>query len=102
MSTLTHGVGISPGAAYGEAVSVQTTVDAVSRIWEQVLEVQVGPDTDFFDVGGHSFLAMRIVALLGAELSAEVPVTLVFDHPRLGDFAAAVAQAVGAGTANPR
>jgi amino acid adenylation domain-containing protein len=50
----------------------------------------VSPDTDFFAVGGHSLLALRLAARINDVLALDVPSAIVFDHPRLADLAAAV------------
>ncbi|MEV7548727.1 amino acid adenylation domain-containing protein [Amycolatopsis sp. NPDC089917] len=55
-----------------------------------------GPEDDFFRFGGHSLLAMRLSARLGAEFGVDVPIATVFDTPtpagligRLDDLAPA-------------
>ncbi|WP_410664996.1 amino acid adenylation domain-containing protein [Amycolatopsis sp. lyj-84] len=40
-----------------------------------------GPGDDFFRFGGHSLLAMRLSARLGAEFGVDVPIAAVFDAP---------------------
>ncbi|NDD31356.1 MAG: amino acid adenylation domain-containing protein, partial [Proteobacteria bacterium] len=46
-----------------------------------------GLEADFFALGGHSLLATRFTARLRKELGIDVPVRLVFEHPRLLDLA---------------
>lgn len=48
------------------------------------------PHDDFFSVGGDSLVGMHLVARVGRELNLPVRVTLLFQYPVLGDFAAAV------------
>ncbi len=38
------------------------------------------PDANFFTIGGHSLLAVRLAALLGERLGREVPLPLLFAH----------------------
>ncbi|MFP5022126.1 amino acid adenylation domain-containing protein [Pseudonocardia phyllosphaerae] len=60
---------------------------AEARLCAAVAEVldlpvdAVGPDDDFFALGGHSLTAIRLVARLGAERDARVPLRAVFDAP---------------------
>ena len=43
---------------------------ALVRIWREVLEVRgLGVHDNFFDVGGHSLLAMRLVSRITADLT---------------------------------
>jgi hypothetical protein len=57
--------------------------------WAGVLELpEVFASDDFFVLGGHSFAAVRVAGRLREALEIPVPVRLLFDHPRLADFAA--------------
>uniref|UniRef100_UPI002A80971A non-ribosomal peptide synthetase n=1 Tax=Streptomyces sp. CRN 30 TaxID=3075613 RepID=UPI002A80971A len=54
------------------------------RLFEDVLRLPadtVGADANFFDLGGDSLLATRLLARLRAETGAEVPITALFDGP---------------------
>ncbi len=60
-------------------------------VWSRVLGVdRIGLDDDFFALGGASLAALETVAAVERRLSVELPDALVFDHRRLGAFAAAV------------
>jgi amino acid adenylation domain-containing protein len=66
----------------------------VAAVWSFVLSTaDVGLDDDFFQLGGHSLLALQIVGRLRAEFGIDVPLRALFEHPRLEDFARAVAEA---------
>ncbi|MER5354803.1 amino acid adenylation domain-containing protein [Kitasatospora sp. NPDC002551] len=61
----------------------------VAEVWEAVLGVaEVGAHDDFFALGGHSLAATRVTGRLTAALELDLPVRLLFEHPRLADFAA--------------
>ncbi|MGW1726784.1 amino acid adenylation domain-containing protein [Streptomyces sp. NPDC002306] len=63
----------------------------VADVWAAVLDVSpVWRDDQFFALGGHSLAATRVVGRLREALDLPVSVQLLFDHPVLGDFAAAV------------
>ncbi|MEU0133201.1 amino acid adenylation domain-containing protein [Streptomyces sp. NPDC006296] len=54
------------------------------RLFEDVLRLPpgtVGVDANFFDLGGDSLSATRLLARLRAETRIEVPITAVFDGP---------------------
>ncbi len=58
------------------------TEEVVRRLWAEVLFVErVGPDDDFFALGGHSIKAILLVAKLRAALKATVTIRDLFDNP---------------------
>jgi acyl-coenzyme A synthetase/AMP-(fatty) acid ligase/acyl carrier protein len=70
--------------------------EAVAAIWRNVLGLDViGVHDDFFALGGHSLAATQIVARLEAAYYAELPVTLIFEHPTIAEAAAALTDALG-------
>jgi amino acid adenylation domain-containing protein len=60
----------------------------LAQIWAHVLRVErVGIHDNFFDLGGHSLLVMRVIAQLREVLQIELPLRLLFEVPNLADFA---------------
>jgi amino acid adenylation domain-containing protein len=79
---------VPPAARCGGPPSSELECE-LARIWHEAIECpEAGVDDDFFDVGGHSLLAPRVVAAVHARLGLTVPLRSVFEHSRLGDFAA--------------
>ncbi|MCP4660045.1 MAG: AMP-binding protein, partial [bacterium] len=63
----------------------------VAGIWSEVLGIdRVGRNDHFFALGGHSLLATKVFARLNESLGIELPLPLIFDAARLGEFAARI------------
>ena len=73
----------------------------LSSVWEDFLGVaRVGMHDNFFHLGGHSLLAVRVMLRLRQLLQRELPLTLLFKAPTVGELAQAL-QADGAVPASP-
>ncbi|MCP4657458.1 MAG: amino acid adenylation domain-containing protein, partial [bacterium] len=63
----------------------------LARTWSEVLgRERVGLGDDFFALGGHSLVATRVFARLNEALASELPLSLIFDAPELGELAARI------------
>jgi len=63
----------------------------IAGIWESVLNnAPVGILDNFFEIGGHSLTATRIVLRLARELQVELRLRDIFAHPTISDLAAAI------------
>jgi acyl-coenzyme A synthetase/AMP-(fatty) acid ligase/acyl carrier protein len=60
----------------------------ISDIWAEVLEVpQVGLHHNFFDLGGHSLLLIRVQSSLEKRLNAHIPIIELFKHTTVASLA---------------
>ncbi|MCB1853171.1 MAG: hypothetical protein KDI83_20755, partial [Gammaproteobacteria bacterium] len=60
----------------------------IAGVWQEFLGIgRVGILDDFFALGGHSLLSLRIVSRLNTELELELPVNVIFEHPTIADLA---------------
>ncbi|WP_459965279.1 amino acid adenylation domain-containing protein, partial [Mycobacterium avium] len=85
----------APDYAAGEYRAPDSpTEEILAGIYAEVLGVQrVGVDDSFFDLGGDSISAMRLIAAVNAALNADLPVRTVFEAPTV----AALAPRIGEG-----
>ncbi|MEV7579172.1 amino acid adenylation domain-containing protein [Streptomyces erythrochromogenes] len=68
-----------PGPA---AVPGGSTEDRVRALYAEVLDRdEVGPDDNFFALGGHSLLVTRLISRIRAELGRELKIRQLFQHP---------------------
>ncbi|MCP3059808.1 non-ribosomal peptide synthase/polyketide synthase [Myxococcus sp. K38C18041901] len=81
------------------APSAAGTVEALLRgIWEDLLERRL-PDEDasFFALGGHSLMAVRLMARIDAALQVHLPVSALFESPTFREMAARIERLRGEG-----
>jgi amino acid adenylation domain-containing protein len=81
-----------PAPEYRDVDRYRAPADPIEQtlagLYAQILGVErVGVDDSFFDLGGHSLTAMRLVARVQAELGVDVPVQTVFDEPTVARLA---------------
>ena len=80
-------------AVQAEFVAPRTAAEEqVASIWRDVLHVeQVGVHDDFFDVGGHSLLAMRVAGRLHSATGVRIPFRELFTLRTVESLAARIA-----------
>lgn len=77
--------------AGSEASSSDELETHAARIWKEVLGADKIMLTDnFFEVGGHSLLAIQVLARVKEWLGIEVPLRVMFETPTLADFVRAI------------
>jgi amino acid adenylation domain-containing protein len=83
-----------PDASHSQQVWIAPVTELeqqVAAVWAEVLGTErVGLSDHFFEMGGHSLLAMQVVSRLRHVLGREVPLKLIFEQSRLEGFAAAL------------
>ncbi|APE42970.1 polyketide synthase [Sulfitobacter alexandrii] len=74
--------------------------ERLAEMWEGLLGVSpVGVEDSFFDLGGHSLIAVRLFASVKREFKVEFPISVLFEAPTIGKCAALIAAETGsAGT----
>ncbi|MFD7503692.1 amino acid adenylation domain-containing protein [Streptomyces sp. NPDC059850] len=72
--------------------------EAVAALFRDVLRLpHVDADDSFFDIGGHSLLAVRLADRMRTVLDADVTVSAIFEHPTPRQLADRLARSEGLG-----
>ncbi|WUH89174.1 amino acid adenylation domain-containing protein [Streptomyces sp. NBC_00433] len=84
------------GAAAADGEPGGSTAVRLAELWRELLEADaVGPESDFFALGGNSLLALRLVNRVDAEFGVALRFGEIFETPTLR----ALAERVGQGAA---
>jgi acyl carrier protein len=59
------------------------------QAWERILQIPVTAETDFFESGGHSLLAVELSIAIEELTGVEPPLDLVYRLRTFGAYAAA-------------
>ena len=52
----------------------------MTEIWQELLGIEkVGIEDNFFEIGGHSLLAMRLISMIRTRLELEVEIKDIFE-----------------------
>ncbi|MFE9674083.1 amino acid adenylation domain-containing protein [Streptomyces sp. NPDC006259] len=87
-AALTAATNPAPAPADG---ALSSRLDIMRALFALVLdEPEVGPDDDFFDLGGHSVLATALITRIRSTFSAEIDLRVLFDDPTPRAVAAAL------------
>jgi myxalamid-type nonribosomal peptide synthetase MxaA len=87
---------VSCAARVGRERPATTTERRVAAIWTDMLgENDIGLDDDFYSLGGHSLMGVRMLQQIRARLGVSLPVSLLGGRITLRMIAAAVANTPG-------
>src|SRR5207245_418412 len=60
--------------------------EVLGDIWTDVLKLkQIDIHANFFEIGGHSLLAIRVIARIRTAFQVELPVRCLFESPTIAD-----------------
>jgi len=63
----------------------------IAATWSQVLGIEkLGIESSFFNIGGHSLLAMQVISRLSDSLNMDIPLRMMFEKPTIRGFAEAI------------
>jgi phthiocerol/phenolphthiocerol synthesis type-I polyketide synthase E len=83
--------------ATGDTADVHDEVTAfMVKCWEELLGVSgVGPDSDFFELGGESLLGIRLLARIRDRFGVRLTPSQLFDAPKVRELADVVREQMG-------
>ncbi|WP_326622668.1 non-ribosomal peptide synthetase [Streptomyces decoyicus] len=77
-----------PASATPDSAPEGEAETLIAAVWSEVLgRAHIRADDDFFAMGGHSLIALRVVARLKKQLGVAMSAREVYRHPRLRDLA---------------
>jgi len=64
--------------------------------WQELLGIaQVGVEDSFFDLGGHSLIAVRLFAMVKKAYRVDFPISILFEAPTIAACAALISAQIG-------
>lgn len=78
-------------------VAPRTEVERILvGFWSELLGVgEVGVEDDFFALGGHSLIAVRLFAMIRRQWKLDFPISVLFEAPTIARCAALIAEQIG-------
>jgi amino acid adenylation domain-containing protein len=65
----------------------------LAAIWSDVLKIkQIGADEDFFEIGGHSMVAVTLMVKIEKQMGVRLPLAILFDNSTIHDMAQLIDQ----------
>ena len=93
----------SPPSAKPFAAPLGETEERLAAIWRELLEIQeIGRDDDFFSLGGHSLMALRLFSRINREFGITLPLASLLRHSTIAGLAVALAPAAPPATNGKR
>ncbi len=86
----------------GDAPPRSPEEQILAQVWSELLGGRtVGVHDNFFECGGHSLLAMRLISRLSKDCQATLTLRDIFEHPTLAALAEVLARAKGSAGQSP-
>ena len=68
----------------------------LAGFWQELLGIeQVGIEDSFFDLGGHSLIAVRLFSMVKKAYRTEFPISVLFEAPTIAKCAALIEERIG-------
>jgi len=74
-------------------ISTTSTIELLTQIWQRLLQnPDIGPDDNFFDLGGDSALAVQLFASIADACGQKLPPVMIYHMPTIASQAAVLEQ----------
>ncbi len=84
---------VRPNLDQPYAAATYETEQQLVQVWEDILDFRpIGIHDNFFDLGGHSLAATRIVSQVIKKFQVEVPLQSLFQAPTVAEMAAVITE----------
>jgi amino acid adenylation domain-containing protein len=87
---------MTPLVVQGKYITPSTATEIkLAQLWADLLQLapeSIGAGANFFDLGGHSLLSIRLIAQIRSQFGVELSVKTVFEQPIMADLAKAIEQ----------
>ncbi|HEX6039302.1 non-ribosomal peptide synthetase, partial [Longimicrobium sp.] len=71
------------------------TEEALAELWAELFPGRkIGREDSFFEIGGHSLLAMQLISRMVRAFDVEIPIRTIFEAPRLREMAERLEDAI--------
>lgn len=72
------------------------TEKTLAAFWEKLLGVSpIGVEDSFFDLGGHSLIAVRMFSMIKKAFNTQFPISVLFDAPTISKIASLIDERTG-------
>ncbi len=84
---------VRPNLGYTYVSATNATEQQLVAVWEEVLNIRpIGIHDNFFDLGGHSLAATRVVSQVIKQFQLELPLQCLFQSPTVAEMAAVITE----------
>lgn len=91
----------APGVDRVSAAPRSDVEAKIEAVLSELLDVaDIGPDENFFLLGGHSMLGAQLIVRIENLFDVEISLRYLFDHPTLGEIAAGVERQMAEASVN--
>ncbi|PHM40345.1 Amino acid adenylation [Xenorhabdus miraniensis] len=68
--------------------------NTLAQIWQELLGLaRVGRYDHFFEIGGHSLIAVQLITHIQTEFLVDIPIVSIFQSPKLAELAEVILSA---------